>query len=207
MTPYEAAKKMARIFKLEWPIEIRLTSQELESMETEVDKHIFTLSPNTEETFLYELFARAKLAELYNEPLLSTLRFVKEDDRAKAFYQSSMPILTVLAHRVMRKCLPDEVYQRELHFVRELYEQGRQIQGEEGSPFLFFALYLALEDAGVEVGELPARSLALKDTLALFDIWLEGEPKVETLCTCYNYFITAGSPRAFLNSEKRIAFA
>lgn len=212
MTPIETVKVLQKRFELEWPVETRLTSNNYETMDTEPGGHTIMLSAESEEIYMNELFARAKVAERYNDALLGTLKFEDEGRpesaqrrRCEAFYHTTMPVRNVWTHRVMREFMGDERYEKELEFIAALYEDGLQSNSDSAAPFMFFSYYLLLDESGRRVPP-PKRSAETVELMALFDRWANAEPSPEVLVACYNYFRLPGDKIALLTPKHAIGF-
>lgn len=195
-------------YRLTWPVEVRLTHENYEEMKTERNEHTLSLSTESEEIYMNELFARAKLAEVHDEPLLGTMQFEEEGEegsvqrgRCQSFFNITMPIRTVWLYRVMREYMTQQRFEREMAFIGSLYSDGIR----SNAPFMFFAYYILLSEQGKNVSP-PPGYVEDDEVTAMFKVWIESLPSVEVMLNCYNYFAAQHEPEAVLTLERKIGF-
>ena len=210
MTVFEMAKDGIKRFDLRWPVDIRVVGEQYEMLESEKGKHTLYLCQNTESVYLNELFAGAKLAEMNDDPLLSSYRFEGiEDERVKewaaAFFSLVLPVRTVWLHKVIRQHLDKKTLEGEIDFIEQIYHEWEEIGEHAETPHNFFAYYLLLQEEGRDVSP-PPQKKRFEHTLWHFSKFANAAPSAKRIVEAYNAFAPPGLPRAELSENHKFRF-
>lgn len=207
----QMSKAAIERFELEWPVTIKLAPGLYEGMVTRRSEHVLHLCEETDDAYLNELMAGAKLSEIYDEPLLSSYDFEDKESKevreeyAGAFFSLVLPVRTVWQQQVIKQYLDPEEYKRDIDFIEQIYHEWEEIGDHAQTPFNFFAYYLLLEREGRKVSA-PPQLERYTHAMWQFSRLANATPSAETLIEAYNLFAPPGLPRAQLTEKRKIRF-